>query len=223
MERHGSSNSVNSSWRRSASALTADARGLRGRLRTSIRSKFGLALGLVAALAVLLITAVQSVYEVQELRTRALEQDEVAAKLVAAHVDDAVTNALQELALVAADPVLIAQVMTDDVAAMDTRLEAMISGEPDFTAIVVINNEARVRAISLTDKKLFDSDYSDQLHVQIALGQGVPGIGQPRRGLITGLPIVPLGVPIRASDGRLVGVLQGSLSLDRLTEQLNRV
>lgn len=191
--------------------------------RGSIRLKFGFALGVVASLSVFLVTVVQTVYEHQNLNARALRESRLAAGLAAAQVEEVITKTIHELAVIAADPILVEQLQADDIPAMDRRLEAMGPADPNLTAIVVIDTRPRVRAISLTEKSLLDRDYSDQLHVQIVLGQGTPGIGNPRRGLITGLPIVPIGVPIRASDGQLIGVLQGSLSLQKLTMQLGSI
>src|SRR5207237_5341872 len=100
---------------------------------------------------------------------------------------------------------------------------AMGRAEPDFTAMAVFNSQARMRGISLTDKRLIDRDYSDQNQVAIPLQHDIPGVGMPRPGLVTGRPIVPLGVPVHGTDGRIVGALQGSLSLDELTAQIQRV
>ncbi|MGH2519812.1 MAG: ATP-binding protein, partial [Chloroflexota bacterium] len=52
--------------------------------------------------------------------------------------------------------------------------------------------------------------------------RGVPGVGQARPARIPGIAVVPLWVPIRLG-GHVVGVLQGSLSLSKLTREINTV
>ncbi|MEA2641829.1 MAG: hypothetical protein QOF51_3223 [Chloroflexota bacterium] len=191
--------------------------------RATIRVKFVLTLGAVAALAVVLVTAVQTYYDSQQLQSQATSQTQLSAMLVASQVDAILKDSFQELAVIAADPVFIYELEANDRASLNARLEAMGPNEPDFTAFAAFNSQARMQGISLTDKKLLDSDYTEQLHVSIPLGQGIPGVGTPRPGASTGRPIVPLGVPVRASDGHIVGALQGSLSLEALTNQLDRV
>ena len=192
-------------------------------IRTSIRLKFMLALGLVAAFSVALITFTQAASQIEDLRGQAFAHSRLATLLLASQTDEAVGNAFEELAVVAADPSFVALVEAQDVNSLNARLESMGLAEPDFTAMAAFNTDARMRGISLTDKTLIDRDYSQQRQVSIPLSLGVPGIGVPRPGLVTGRPILPLGVPVRTSDGHIVGALQGSLSLEELTDQVQAV
>src|SRR5207248_3881701 len=104
------------------------------------------------------------------------------------------------------------------------RLEAVAPNDPELTGLVFIDPQGRVRALSLPAKaEGIGQDLSPQQQIRDTLADGRPAIGDPRVGTTTGQPLVPFTQPVRAPDGRLIGVLQAGLSLARLSEQLGAV
>ncbi len=53
----------------------------------------------------------------------------------------------------------------------------------------------------------------DRAYFKQVIATGKPVISQPLRGKVSGSPIVVIAVPARSSDGRVVGVVAGSLAL----------
>ncbi|MEA2640781.1 MAG: hypothetical protein QOF51_2175 [Chloroflexota bacterium] len=213
-------------------ALASAVRGLRlggpgarpARLaRHSMRSKLTGTMALVALLAVGALTATQTYFEFSRLRSAAALQDLTVARLASTNVDTLLSQTVQELNTLAANPQLVAGVIAHDDAAMNAAMEAMIPADPDLTVLAVLDTSGVFWASSNKSKGALGLDYSDQPHVSMPL-QGAPlGMTAARLGLTTGLPVVPLGVPIRGPDGQVIGVLQGSLSLAHLSEQLKEI
>ncbi len=196
---------------------------LRALLPRSMRSRLVLALGAVATLAVLIVTGIQAVSEAQRAREDALNDTMAIASLVAVQVENRLVSTQYELAAFAANPQVIAAALAADADTLTTQLAAMAPSDPNLTGITAVNTEGVVWATSLSDKSSVGTDQSAERQVREALDQGVTSIGQPRLGVRSRLPILPIGAPIFGPDRRPVGVLVGALSLDKLTEQVRAI
>ena len=64
---------------------------------------------------------------------------------------------------------------------------------------------------------------SPNADVRRAMRSGRAVIGTPQRSLLSGMPLVPVSIPILAADGRPIGALTGTLSLHRLSELIESV
>src|SRR5687767_4183822 len=193
----------------------------RRRLWMPFRAKVALAVGLVAAMAVLLLAGVHSVNESQRVRQRIADENLRLATLLVAQVEGQVRSTFQELNLLARDPSFQSDFAQLDAGPMNVRLETAVLADPDLLSLAVIDTRGVMWANSSLDKSTVGLDVSQQRHVREVLATGQPGIGDAGLGLITRLPVVPLGVPVHASDGRPMGVLQASLSLARLSQLLD--
>jgi signal transduction histidine kinase len=82
----------------------------------------------------------------------------------------------------------------------------------------VIDAAGRLVANSTEDKSSLGADYRTQPHVRAALDEQRATVGTPRMsiGRPPTVPIAPIGVPIVGADGRAIGLVQASISLDRL-------
>ena len=152
-----------------------------GLSRRSLRFKLTAALASVAIVTVLSLTAMQAVFEREQLRTRGINETLTTARLLAPQVDSVVLNTEQELAVISADPSLLAEILARDADAVNARLEAIAPRDPDLTTIVAIDADGRVWATSNADKGAIGTDFREQRHVQIALQRGIPGVGVARR------------------------------------------
>ena len=59
------------------------------------------------------------------------------------------------------------------------------------------------------------ANYIDREHVAAALGQGKSSIGEPVMGKLAHAPILPMSVPIRDAQGKVIGVLTGVTNLEK--------
>lgn len=106
---------------------------------------------------------------------------------------------------------------------MTARLEAAAPLDPNLVGLAAIDTTGRLWATSLTDKSSIGADELDQVQIGDVLTEGRPVVGAPRRGSTSGVPIVPIGVPVHGQDGQVIGVLQGTLSLTRLSARIRDV
>ena len=139
--------------------------------------------------------------------------------LIDQHLEDMVST----LSLVAADPALNADLESGSYTRLNERLERMIAGGSRLTALVVVNEDGRLVAISSRDKSQLGRVSSPNADVRRAMRTGRTVVGAPQRSMLTGLPLVPLSVPIVAPEGHPAGALTGTLSLHRLGELIESV
>ena len=112
------------------------------RLRWPIQIKLAVALGAVAAAAVVFLTAMQAIFEIEELKSRTLEQGRLTSQLAAWSVDQLVSNTHQQLAGLAADPDLVSDAVEGDAESICDYCEMVLdrSKYPDsFPHTLVLN------------------------------------------------------------------------------------
>ena len=80
-------------------------------------------LGAVAAMAVVAQAAITGLHDYQRIRTRALVEGLTVATFVSQQVNDQLDESLNELSVLAADPLFGEQVVSGDVAQLSRRLE----------------------------------------------------------------------------------------------------
>jgi signal transduction histidine kinase/DNA-binding response OmpR family regulator/HAMP domain-containing protein len=195
----------------------------RRRLWMPFRVKVALAVGLVAATAVLAMVTLHVVNESQRVRQRIAEENLRVASLLALQVEGQVRSTIQELSIIARDPSFQRDVQEANFDAINRRLEAAAPLDSDLVGVGLFDGRGIARATSFADKSALGIDVSDQRHVREILASGQPAVGDPRVGLLARVPLVPIGVPVLAPDGRTVGILQGSLSLARLSQLIASV
>src|SRR3954468_21769542 len=118
----------------------------------SIRVKIGLAFGMVAALAVLLLAGVLATFGVQREYQAARDDQIVLARNLASLIDAHLEDTIAALGLVAADPVLIADLEHGNHAPLNYRLEHLLTAGARPSALVVVDERATLVAISTADK-----------------------------------------------------------------------
>jgi signal transduction histidine kinase len=187
--------------------------------RLSLRLKLGLAFGAVAVVAVLSLTP-QAAARLGQSIEAAHASNLATADLLARQAADQILEIENELSMIAADRALVGAYLAGDLAHVEARLEDTNGVDPDIITISLIDQQGRVRATSLRDKSGVGGDASQQSQFQVALRDGQPSFGDARIGSLTGEPIVPVAVPLRGPDRRTVAVLQGTLSLRRLSDRL---
>jgi hypothetical protein len=197
------------------------AQGLISRVRHAgrsipIRVKIGLGFGLIAALAVALLAGVLAAYNVQREHQNAQEDQVVLARHLASIIDEHLEDTLSALTLVAADPTLLTEVQNGDQAALNYRLERLLPTTTRLSALIVVDGGGKMVALSAPDKSLLGRMAQPDSDAGIAMRHQRPLIGAPVRGGLTGLPLVPMTVPIVSADGHAVGALTGTLALARL-------
>ena len=187
-----------------------------------IRTKLGILVGVVVALTILSVSVFEAYDDYRAARAEAAERQLALAEVLATQVDDQLRQSFQALTTIAVDPDFAGEVETGAWESLNRRLERIASADPDLSTLILVDAVGIRRATSLTNKVQLGQP-SPQQAVHAALtGQGST-LGQPIVGPSTGLPIVSLTVPVTGSDGRVVGALVGSLSLQRLSEQLGAV
>ncbi|MGH2470655.1 MAG: HAMP domain-containing protein, partial [Chloroflexota bacterium] len=146
------------------------------------------------------------------------------ARLLAAQVAGDVTGTFEGLAMLTASPGFVQAAATHDFTAMTPWLAAAAPHDPDLVALAAVDVDGHVWATSLppTSVLLSSPRFAAEPGFVAAALRGVPGVGQARPARIPGIAVVPLWVPIRLG-GHVVGVLQGSLSLSKLTREINTV
>ena len=190
--------------------------------RRSLQLKLGLLLGAVAALAVLLLAVADVVLQTRQLRDTANRSNLELARLLASQVEEDVTGTFEELAMLAASPGFAQAAASHNVSGVTQWLAAASPGDPDLAALAVVDVHGRAWASSLPQAPALNSPALAGPEFLAAVHRGLPGVGQARTARVPGIAVVPLWVPIRLG-GQLVGVLQGSLSLARLTREINAV
>ena len=195
-----------------------------GRL-PSLRLIFRALLGGAIATATTLLVILYAAHDSQEVRNRIVTDDLALARSTAVQVEADVTQALQALAMVAAEPGLPRELLAGDTVRLNARLEAMGPANPNFNRLVIIDRAGRVIANSGADKTALGADFSAQPHVRAALEHRQASPGQPRLALAgtEPPPLLPLGVPIIGLDGRPLGVVQGTFELRRLSSNINAI
>jgi signal transduction histidine kinase/DNA-binding NarL/FixJ family response regulator len=188
----------------------------------SLRLSFGILVGLVAALAVILPAAIHLAWQDGQIRERVTANNLQLAQGIGVPLEDRVADLLHSLTLLAADPDFAAAAAADH-PHLNALLEAIGPVTPQFSRLAVIGADGRVVANSASDKGALGADFSDQPHVRAALLDGRAAVGEARASIGRGpgaIPILPLGVPILGPAGRPIGVLQGTVSLQQLSTQL---
>jgi hypothetical protein len=170
---------------------------LRGR-SASIRIKIGLSFGLIAALAVALLAGVLSISTAQHEHQEAQDDQIVLARTMGSLIDQHVDDMVSTLSLVAADPALNADLEAGSYARLNERLEQMIASGARLTALVIVNEDGTLIAMSARDKSQIGRVSSPNADVRRAMRTGRRIVGAPQRSMVTGLPLVPLSVPILA-------------------------
>jgi signal transduction histidine kinase len=196
----------------------------RRRLRISIRVKLALVIGCVATLIVITLTGIQAWFNSQRLWDGVNSQLLHTASLISSDVDSVVGNTMDELSVLSADPNVIDDFANTDTVRMGERLAAWLGHDPDLLNLAAIDRNGVVFATSqVGDTSLVGLSLRDERQVQTALVDGKPGIGEPRPGLASGQPVVPLAAPVVGRNGQRVGVLLAGLSLERLSSYMDRV
>jgi signal transduction histidine kinase/DNA-binding NarL/FixJ family response regulator len=157
----------------------------------SIRLKLGLAFGLVAALAVVLLSVVLSTYGVRREHEEARDEQAGLARSLGSLIDGHIEDTLAALELVAADPVLHAELERGDHPALNDRLERLLSPRTRPSALVVFDAGGVLVAMSAQDKSQLGRVAGP--HADVRLGP----------------------------DGQPIGALTGTLLLSRLGDMLN--
>jgi len=81
---------------------------------------------------------------------------------------------------------------------------------PEFVSMSVVDREGRIACHTASDA--VGLDVSDRSWVRVPLDLGRPGYNILSEGRVSGVPVIALGVPIRAPSGGVVGVV--SVGLD---------
>jgi signal transduction histidine kinase/CheY-like chemotaxis protein/HPt (histidine-containing phosphotransfer) domain-containing protein len=184
----------------------------------SIRAKIGLAFGLVAALAVVLLAVILSLYDVRREHANAQDDLMVLARNLAGLIDEHIADTAAGLALVASDPSLIGELERADHAALNQRLEHLLSPRTRPGALIVVDAGATIVAMSTADKSQLGRMSSPGADVRVAMREQRTVVGTALQSPLTGAPLVPLSIPILAPDGQPIGALTGTLSLGRLSQ-----
>jgi len=196
---------------------------MRSFLPRSLGLKFGLAICGVAACSVIAMSGLAAYFQFQQGREQVINANLAQARLVGLYVEKFIVGTQQELAAFAAISEIQSVLRTQDYETLNRQLEAIAAAEADLAGLSIVDSRGAVVATSSIDKSTMGNSRTSERHVTNGL-QGQATIGDPRPGAGTGLPIVPIGVPIRdGAEGPVIGVLQGTLSLSRFSEDLDRI
>ncbi len=126
--------------------------------------------------------------------------------------------------LLAADPGVVEDARGRQSIGMNRRLHSLAGIDPDFTGISAADPLGVIWATSNTgpNARLGVSLADEPYFQQVLIGANT-AIGEPRVGAATEKPVVPLAVPVLDADGRILGILQAGLSLERLSTYMGSV
>jgi signal transduction histidine kinase/CheY-like chemotaxis protein/HAMP domain-containing protein len=185
--------------------------------------KLNVMFSLASALGIGLVVALHVWSQIASTNANAYQHNTEIADLVAAHVSDRVARNLQVLRAFAADPRLVSTLEAGDLARLTLGLQAVAPSEPELAGLRVVDTDGRIIATSLEGTAGIGRLFTTEHQVRVPLDLGVPGVGVPTLGQSSQLPVVPIGVPIWGAEGRVIGVLVGPLSLDRLSDRLGDI
>ncbi|MCC6180140.1 MAG: response regulator [Chloroflexi bacterium] len=193
------------------------------RRRVPLRVKLGVLLGLVSAIAAILLAVFQGVESAHDQRARALDFELMLARIVATTSEATVHQAQQQIVVLAADPAVVEDVEAGAFDRLSARLGPIIAADRDFTGIGFVGSDGIQRASASSHPQARRMNVASLPPISEALASGHPEIGPPMRGPTTGQPIVALSAPVRSNDGRLLGLLVAGLSLSQLSEQVGMI
>ena len=143
-----------------------------------MRIKAGLSFGLVAALAVALMAGVLSVSTARREHLHALSDQIVLARTLVNLIDEHVEDMVSSLSIVAADPALHDDLEAGSYDRLNERLQQMAAGGSRLTALVVVDGDARLVALSSRDKSPLGRESSPNADVRRAMRSGRAVIGR---------------------------------------------
>jgi signal transduction histidine kinase/CheY-like chemotaxis protein/HPt (histidine-containing phosphotransfer) domain-containing protein len=173
--------------------------------------------GLVAALAVALLAGVFSVSSIQREYEEATRDQRVLARTMVGMVDQHLEGLIATLELVAADPILLAELEQREYETLNHRLEQMVRPTSTLFGLTIIDAEGVLAAINLGDKSRLGRSVEPDAEATVAMRERRMVIGEPRLGPLSGSRLVPVTVPLVRADGQVLGSVTGTLSLDRLS------
>jgi PAS domain S-box-containing protein len=183
--------------------------------------KFGVLVGLVAAVAVLLLGGVELSIQNQALRESINRGNLQAARLIAADATDIVEGKYEDLQIIVHSPSFIADVATRNVESMSARLAEIVPGDPDLSIVQVLDADGVSWASSSSDPTAVGMSLAQVAHIKQAMGDHMRGVGNASFGRISGKPIAPLVIPILDNDGHFLGLLNATISLSNLSDDIN--
>lgn len=143
-----------------------------------------------------MLAGVLSLYGVRREHQQAKDDQLSLARNLATVVDGHVDDTLAALELVAADPTLQASLTGADDAALNARLEHLISSRARLSALVAFDADGVLVALSARDKSQLGRVTGPAADTRVAMHERRPIIGQAQRSAVTGVPLVPLTIPI---------------------------
>ena len=146
-----------------------------------------------------------------DLQRQLGEHQFMSVSVIADHLDEELVSRLQALQTIATE-------LTPAVMRNRAGLQALLEGHPllhqMFNGGVFVTD---VDGTAIADVPLFagriGTNYMDRDSVAIPLHQGTPMFGRPAMGKKLGAPIFSISVPVRAEQGRVSGVLVGTINL----------
>lgn len=139
-----------------------------------------------------------------------LQQHSIAA-LQANHINDKLLQRLEALRK-------IADKISPRMLENDTNLQKFLEDRVVIAALFntgVVVTDAKGTAIAAmpTSPKRIGVNYMDREHIRSALSQGKEQISEPVIGKILRTPLISLAVPIRSSEGHIIGAIAGGIDL----------
>ncbi len=185
----------------------------------SLHVKLASLLAAIVVAAVAALTAYDVLDEIRQHQSAFAEHQLALARLATAEADDLFRHTTQDLTMLSSEPSLLAAASLKRYTVIDRQLERYVAKDPELVSIAFVDASGRIRAISTTDKSMVGTDSSRGPIVVEALRRRAPTIGTPRIGNVTKTALAPLAIPV-IDDGTTLGVLVGSLSLQRLGSHL---
>ncbi|MFN8635128.1 MAG: ATP-binding protein [Chloroflexota bacterium] len=181
----------------------------------------GLLVGIVG-LATTILLAALALREALDERTHSQAMVDDVAASTAALLDTQFDEHVNALRMLAAEPSLVGELASQHLDELNRHLEAVGPAYHSFSRVAVVDRAGQVVAISSSDKAALGTDFNSQPHVRAALDDSHEAIGLPRLSIggQAPIPVLPTGVPIVASDGTVLGVLQATIQLDGLQRNL---
>ena len=131
--------------------------------------------------------------------------------LLAAQIDDELNERLTVLKIVADS---LADSNLSDALSIQQLLENRPLFIRDFNAgVYVADSDGTAIASVPYSIERVGIDYSDRDYIAVPLKEGKPQIGQPVMGRVVASAILPIGMPIKNKQGKVIGVLAGVIDL----------
>ncbi|MCC7372803.1 MAG: PAS domain-containing protein [Chloroflexi bacterium] len=175
----------------------------------------------VVAITATLLTVGLAWTHARQLEADAMAHGVATSRLIAAMVDESVSRTLTEVVAVGNDPRLRVEIRDGDEQAITRRLDTLMRLDPHLVGLAVTDQGGQILAAWPPSSSIRGANFADDPRARRLQEGAAWFIASPRRGLVSGLPIIPITVAVRGDHDELVGAITAGYSLDQLSAYLH--